>query len=171
MYDECKSQGQAKAMCWVGLLDGKAIGPFWVDGTMDRFVYADLLEEKVWPAVSRIATRNSVYFMQDGASCHTTPENISYLNDKFKGRVISNKTDVVWPPNSPDLNPLDFFFWGYSMTHVYPIKPSSIEELKLIVDDFAANINPEMVRKACGSARARFCKLRSVGRSHFEHLN
>jgi hypothetical protein len=32
----------------------------------------------------------------------------------------------------------------------------------LIVDDFAANINPEMVRKACGSARARFCKLRSV---------
>ena len=72
-------------MCWVGLLDGKAIGPFWVDGTMDRFVYADLLEEKVWPAVSRIATRNSVYFMQDGASCHTTPENISYLNDKFEG--------------------------------------------------------------------------------------
>ena len=63
MCDECKSQGQAKAMCWVGLLDGKAIGPFWVDGTMDRFVYADLLEEKVWPAVSRIATRNSVYFM------------------------------------------------------------------------------------------------------------
>lgn len=46
MYDECKSQGQAKAMCWVGLLDGKAIGPFWVDGTMDRFVYADLLEKK-----------------------------------------------------------------------------------------------------------------------------
>ena len=64
----------------------------------------------MWPAVSRIATRNSVYFMQDGASCHTTPENISYLNDKFKGQVISNKTDVVWPPNSPDLNPLDFFF-------------------------------------------------------------
>ena len=55
----------------------------------------------MWPAVSRIATRNSVNFMQDGASCHTTPENISYLNDNFKGQVISNKTDVVWPPNSP----------------------------------------------------------------------
>ena len=24
-------------------------------------------------------------------------------------RLISNKTEIPWPPNSPDLNPLDFF--------------------------------------------------------------
>ena len=47
--------------------------------------------------------------MQDGATCHTTPLNLDFLRSKFAGRVISHKTDLPWPPNSPDLNPLDFF--------------------------------------------------------------
>ena len=46
---------------------------------------------------------------QDGATCHTTPLNLDFLRSKFAGRVISHKTDLPWPPNSPDLNPLDFF--------------------------------------------------------------
>ena len=31
------------------------------------------------------------------------------INEKFNGRVISNKTSVVWAPKSPDLTPPDFF--------------------------------------------------------------
>ena len=34
--------------------------------------------------------------MQDGATCHTTDNNLSFLMDKFNGRVISNKTEVIW---------------------------------------------------------------------------
>ena len=56
--------------------------------------------------------------MQDRATCHTKVENLKFLDEKFGGCVISNKTDTPWPPNSPDLYPLDFFFWGYAMNHV-----------------------------------------------------
>ena len=69
--------------------------------------------KKVWSAVRSKATRHNLWFMQDGATCHTTENNLSILKEEFNGRIISNKTDMVWPPNYPDLNLLDYFFWGF----------------------------------------------------------
>ena len=77
---------------------------------MNQFVYKELLEEKVGPLLKHRATREQLYFMQDGATCHTTQLNLEFLRSKFVNRVISNKTDLPWPPNSPDLNLLDFLF-------------------------------------------------------------
>ena len=108
--------------------------------------------------------------IQDGARCHTFPLNLQYLNDKFNGRVISNLTEIPWPPNSPDLNPLDFFFWGHSMNHVFRTKPSTIDDLKKVVDEFAEAMDPNLVRKVCSSARGRFEKMKQVKGGHFEHL-
>ena len=106
---ECKSQSQKKVMCWIGLVAGRVIGPFWIETSMNQDVYLNLLKDKVWPKLKRLTERNLLWFQQDGATCHTTNQNLSFLNEKFNGRVISNKTSVVWPPNSPDLTPLDFF--------------------------------------------------------------
>lgn len=167
---ECKSQSQEKVMCWTGLCNGRVLGPFWLEGSMNQFVYKELLEEKVWPLLKHRATREQLYFMQDGATCHTTHMNLEFLQSKFGGRVISNKTDTLWPPNSPDLNPLDFFFWGHSMNHVFRTKPSSIEELKSIVNEFAENMDPDLIVRACESARFRFEKLQQEQGGHFEHL-
>ena len=58
--------------------------------------------KKGWPAV-----RHNLCLMQDGATCHTTENNLSILKEEFSGRIISNKTDEVWPSNIPDLNSLD----------------------------------------------------------------
>ena len=33
----------------------------------------------------------------------------AFLNDKFEGRVISRRTDHLWPGHSPDVIPLDSF--------------------------------------------------------------
>ena len=77
---------------------------------MDGDLYRVLLEEFIWPEVKFVATRQLLWFMQDGATCHTTLSNLEFLHTKFIGRVISDKSEVTWPPKSPDLNPLDFFF-------------------------------------------------------------
>ena len=64
--------------------------------------------------------------MQDGATCHTTKKKvIDWLMGGFDGRVISLKSPVVWPHQSPDVNPLDYFFRGYGLSFVerVPTKP------------------------------------------------
>ena len=35
-----------------------------------------------------------------------------------------------WPPKSPDLNPCDFFLWGYLKSKVYNPQPKTLEDLK-----------------------------------------
>ena len=107
-----------------GTKHGAVLGPFLIEGSINQFVYKELLEGKVWPL--HRATREQLYLMQDGATCNTTPFNLELLRSKFVGRVISNKTDLPWPPNSPDLNPLDFIFWGHSINHVFRTKPLTI---------------------------------------------
>ena len=46
-----------------------------------------------------------------------------WLEDHFDDRLISFKTPNIWSPHSPDLNPLDFFLWGYCKNNVYINKP------------------------------------------------
>ena len=49
---------------------------------------------------------------------HTIAEVMVFLNTKFQSYVISWKAEVVGPPYSTDLNPLDYFFWFYAMIHM-----------------------------------------------------
>ena len=127
------------------------------------------MKDEIWPKVRSQVQRQQLWFMQDGATCHTTENNLKFLMEKFSGRVISNKTEVIWPPCSPDCNPLDFFLWGFVMQHVFRVKPTSIEDLKHIVEDFLQCIDPEMVKRACASTRQRFEMLRMENGGRFEH--
>lgn len=170
-YDvvQCKKQGQAKAMCWVGLVNGKVLGPLWIEGSMDQHVYRELLEDHVWPAVRNVATRQGLWWMQDGATPHTTNYNLEYLLEKFGGRVISNKSEIRWPPCSPDCNPLDFFFWGHAMNHVFRCKPRTLDQLKMMVNDFSQNMEADMIKKVCSSVKKRFRMVEMVAGGHFEN--
>ena len=81
--------------------------------------------------------------MQDGATSHTTDINLNFLLDKFRGRVISRRSEHFWPPYSPDLNPLDFLVLGYLEDQVKQIKPAMVEELRAAVEmicDAAQNV-------------------------------
>ena len=37
----------------------------------------------------------------------------------FGNRIWSLQAELVWSPHSPDLAPLDFFFWGAAKAEVY----------------------------------------------------
>ena len=108
--------------------------------------------------------------MQDCATAHTTNAVLSYLKDKFQGRVVSHKTDFPWPPKSPDLNPLDFYFWGVAEKEVCDKRPKSLNQLKLIVENFAREIPRETLFKVADNfrTRAEFCLQEAGG--HFQHI-
>ena len=112
------------------------IGPFFFEDedhqavTVNQDTYLQMLKLQYMPALRRRGLLDTTVFMQDGASPHTARRVLEFLREKFPDRLISLKTDQIWPPHSPDLNPLDFYLWGYLKSVVYQNRPRTTEELK-----------------------------------------
>jgi hypothetical protein len=60
-----------------------------------------------------------MWYMHDVAPAHFSIQECNHLNNAYPGRRIGRCNPVVWPAQSPDLNPLDFFVWGHLKTLVY----------------------------------------------------
>ena len=69
------------------------------------------------------------------------------MENKFGGRGITGRGENSWPAYSPDLNVLDFDFWGFANQEVWRRKPSTIAELREIVEDVAQNLSGEIIRE------------------------
>ena len=103
-------------------------------------------------------------------SPHTTNDCLKFLQEKFQNRVVSNRLEFFWPAKSPDLNPLDFFFWGIAEKSVYDAKPRSLEQLKKVVELCAKNVSRGTLLKAADNFRKRATLCLENEGSHFEHL-
>ena len=69
--------------------------------------------------------------------------------------MISRRSEIIWPPYSPDLNVLDYFFWSFVMMQVRRSKPSTIDKLNAVVEDVARSVPQEMIRDAVANVRKR----------------
>ena len=64
-----------------------------------------------------------IWLQQDDATCHTAEPTLDVLRPVFEDRIISSRANVVWPPQSCDLTPLNYYLWGAD-------KPETIYALK-----------------------------------------
>ena len=127
--------------------------------TMNRAPYQSLLQFTALPELEiRIGGNlNTLLWQQDGAPCHVTDHNMRYLDRKFEGRVVSRRVirGHDWPARSPDLNPLDFFLWGFLKSQVYTPKPRDLNELKLALERAVARVDVDLCRRAVMDVRNR----------------
>jgi len=65
-------------------------------------------------------------FQQDSAPAHSARETIK-LWQRETPRFISPD---LWPPNSPDLNPVDYKIWGVMQDRVYQKKSEGCEQVE-----------------------------------------
>ena len=72
----------------------------------------------------------NIWFQQDGATCHTAVATLDVLRFVFEDRITRRRTDVVWPPRSWDLKPLDYYLWGAFKDKCYAHKPETVDALK-----------------------------------------
>ncbi|ERL93783.1 hypothetical protein D910_11069 [Dendroctonus ponderosae] len=56
--------------------------------------------------------RNVQWFQHDGAPPHNFSQVRNHLDVTFPGAWIGRNGPILWPPRSPDLSPLDFFWCG-----------------------------------------------------------
>lgn len=64
-----------------------------------------------------------------------------FLNQRYPERWIRRLGPILWPPRSPDLNPLDFFYHGCLKDRIY-LKPiATLDELRQKFAKAADHIN------------------------------
>ena len=96
--------------------------------------------------------------MQDGAQCHTAKVVQDYLATNWGSEAFWPKE--MWPPSSPDLNPLDFWAWSTLQDDVNSKRHPNVEALKnSIVRVWDDVLNVDVVMKACDSIERRLRKV------------
>ncbi len=101
----------------------------------------------IYIARKRIVSR--IYFQQDGAPAHFSLVVRDWLNKKFPNRWISRAGPIRWPPKSPDLTPMDFFFWGYVKQVVYQQPIQDLNHLKSRIIEAVQSIQPDVLNSVC----------------------
>ena len=136
------------------------LGPhFFKDGngtvTVPSEGYCVILNTFLTAKLNELEYRYNVWFQQDGATSHTSTCSIGILKEMFPNHLISLRDDIGWPARSPDLNPCDFFLWGYLKSKVFSYRPQSLEELKRAIRFEIAAIPPEMIHRVIENFRER----------------
>lgn len=157
---------------WAGILGSNIIGPILLEERLTGQEYLRLLRENMGEFLEDVplAERNNIFFQQDGAPPHSTRIVTGYLNETFPERWIGRHGPIRWPARSPDLNPLDFFFWGHCKSIVYDNIPGSPDELLEKMHIAMATIDEEMLSNVHRSFIRRVQACIQMGGGHFEHL-
>ena len=87
-------------------------------------------------------------FQQDGAPPHYYRQVRGFLTENFPDIWIGRSGPVAWQHRSPDLTPLDFFFWGFVKNVVYQgDRTTTLQELKGRITNVAALVTLQMLQK------------------------
>jgi len=135
---------------WCGLIGGILLGPYFYDGTLSGRRYLDFLVNQLPLLLEDVslATRENMYFQQDGAPAHNAIIVKNYLNEIFPNRWIGTNGVIPWPARSPDLTPLDFFLWGHLKNVVYADPPINLQDLKNKIRLACSNLRREQINAA-----------------------
>ena len=164
-----RQQGGGVVMIWGGIIGNAIIGPFRVpEGLkLSSATYWQFPKNSLEPWLDNLplATLKKIIFMHDNAPSHAAKATTQFLHSL--GFV--NETLMVWPPNSPDLNPIENL-WSIIKLHVYANgkQYSSKDDLWMVIKESAATIPKSIIEKLTDSVKDR---LFEVIKRHGAHVN
>lgn len=167
-------QRQFAINVWAGIVGTHIIGPFRLPNRLTSVEYLNFLENDLPSLLEEVPLeiRRNMWYLHDGAPPHSTRQVTEFLNEYFLGRFIARFGDYTWPPRSPDLNPLDFFFWGHLKQLVYSRPVETEEELwnRILTSARAISSKRGIFRNVRDNFKKRITLcIREEGK-HFEHL-
>jgi hypothetical protein len=110
---------------------------------------------------------NGFIFQQDGAPAHSSKLAQEWLKQNSPDFIAKDD----WPPNSPDLNPLDYHVWGAMLAkyQAHTPKPKNKTELKATLQQIWSDLPQEDINKAVLQFTKRLKACISAEGGHFEH--
>jgi len=92
------------------------------------------------PAIKHLAGDTFVFY-QDSAPAHRARDTIQLLQREMPDFIGPD----LWPPNSPDLNPVDYKIWGVMQQWVYESRINSVDEQKQRLHDVWHNVHQYII--------------------------
>ena len=104
-------------------------------------------------------------FQQDGAPSHTSKSTLRFLAEKQQPIIEPS----MWPPSSPDLNPLDYFVWPALEALVYRGgRIRDVAHLGVKIVSAVEQLGQASIRRAINSWRCRLKKVVQAKGGHIE---
>ena len=133
--------------------DGKSFPGVWIKGTLNADRYKQILIHNGIPILDNTYGKDNYVWVQDGAPCHTANSVLAYLKNKLRSRGFWSKG--TWPPNSYNLNPLDYSVWEEVDKKANNVFHSNLDSMKAAVDREWTNMSPDYIRKTCRRFRSK----------------
>ncbi len=113
--------------------------------------YLKVMQDVVKPWMDQVAAGRHYVFQQDGAPAH----NSKRTQDWLKENLPEVWEKEIWPPSSPDCNPLDYYVWGVCELDVNKAPHNTVESLVAKIKEVMGNLDRDTVAKACRRFRSR----------------
>lgn len=156
---EIMKQGRWSVNVWGGIVNDYVIGPYFFQGNLTGNIYLNFLRESLPMLLENVVlqVRNNMWFQHDGAPPHGTRDVTLFLTERHGLRWIGNRGNpwyanreaegpILWPPRSPDLNPLDYFLWGFVDNFVNATPCEGPNEMKDRIQEAFRAVNIDMLR-------------------------
>jgi len=106
-------------------------------------------------------------FQQDSTPVHRARPTVELLEKE----VLDFISPSLWPPNSPDLNPVDYKIWSLIQERVYQQPISNIDELRECnCCSLGKAVDHQRIDAAIRQWQERLLACVKAKWGHFEHL-
>jgi hypothetical protein len=156
----------SSAMC-LGFVASNGLAPpliwFPVGYRLTAADYIAVLEEKFLPWVRDTFPDGNVVLQQDGAPAHTANRTQNFLEDN-----IAFWSKEMWPPYSPDVNPLDYAFWPHVQSKACTVRHPNLDTMKATVDEHWASMDQAYIVATCQAFRKRLAAVIAADGGYIE---
>ena len=152
---------------------GEVLPPIWFKQgfRLDLDAYIAALKKMLIPWMRLVASAHEpsarvpspFLWQQDSALALRSKKTLTFLK-KEKTPFWSPQQ---WPPNSPDLNPLNYSIWSKVSSDACKTCPKSVKALKARVSKFWKNMKAKKICKVCRRFRLRLEKCFAKNGSFF----
>lgn len=146
--------------------DGKRMPPYWFPKGLriTAAVYLDVMETVVKPWIEANYPQGNYLWQQDSAPAHKAKVTQKWCEEHL-ARFWKWE---MWPPSSPDLNPLDYGIWGYVEGKACATSHPSVANLKAAVEREWATMPDDYIVKTCKAFKPRLRAMLAVDGGHLE---